>query len=138
MKRNPVVAIWVLGLVVTVIAYQLGPNHFLSSVVAFFGDVGQVIENWVWELSHASLQFVRAAAIGLYVVFVALSLLVIREGGRARTALVVVSIAFFLLIGSGEFYVSNDRWFAAFALCAVGALIMTRRLAGGGRMVPRP
>lgn len=136
--RNQVALIWVTGAVVTLLAYQLGPNHVLASVIDFLGSTWNQVERWLYDLSHASLELVRAAAIGLYVVFAALSILVVRAGGRARTALVVISGLFFLLVWGGDFTVSNDRWFTAFVLVAVGATIMTRRLSAGPRSVTPP
>lgn len=133
--RNQVALIWILGAIVTLVAYQLGPNHFLASVIDVLSTAWDQIERWLTELSHASLELVRAAAIGLYVVFVALSILVVRAGGRARTALVAISSLFFLLVWGGDFSVSNDRWFAAFVLVGIGATIMTRRLSLGPRTV---
>lgn len=126
--RNQVALIWVLGAIVTLIAYQLGPNHVLAAIIDFLAETWRQLERWLYDLSHASLELVRAGAIGLYVVFIALCILVLRAGGRARTALVVISGLFFLLVWGGDFSVSNDRWFTAFALVGVGAAIMTRRL----------
>lgn len=126
--RNQLVLIWVLGAIVTLVAYQLGPNHLLATIIDALAISWTQLERWLYDLSHASLELVRAAAIGLYVVFAALSILVLRAGGRARTALIVISGLFFLLVWGGDFTVSNDRWFAAFVLVAVGASLMTKRL----------
>lgn len=134
--RNPVVAIWVLGIVVALVAYQFGPNHLLATLADIIWRSTGLLEQWIFDLSHSAAEFVRAAAIGLYVVFVALSLLVIRQGGRAKGVLILVSLIFYLLVWSSEF--SNARGFAAFVLSGVGALVMTRRLTGPDRHFPAP
>ena len=138
MKRNHVAAIWMLGLVVALLAFELGSNHFLATLAAISNQAFALIEQWTYDLSRSAAEFVRAAAIGLYVVFVALSLLVLRQGGRARTALVVVSLVFYFLVGGTDFDASNSRWFSAFILAGIAALIMTARLTGPTRgMAPR-
>lgn len=133
--RNPVAAIWVVGAVVTLLAYQLGPNHLLATLAALTGHTLDALEQWVYDMSRSAAEFVRAAAIGLYVVFAALSILVIRQGGHAKSALIVVSLVFYLLVWSDAFELSNSRGFAACALAGIGALVMTRRLAGPGRNI---
>ncbi len=133
--RNPVAAIWVLGAVVALLAYEFGSTHFLAAVAAFTGQALDQLQRWSFELSRSAGEFVRAAAIGLYVVFVALSLLVLRQGGRAKAALILVSGLFYLLVWSTDFDVSSNRWFAGFVLTGIAALVMTRRLVGPGRRI---
>lgn len=136
--RNPVAAIWVFGLVVALLVYQLGPNHLIATIAAVAAEALRVLERWSYDLSRISAEFVRAAAVGLYVVFVALSLLVIRNGGRARAALILVSGLFYLLVWRNEFDVSEGRWLGGFLLTGIAALIMTHRLTGFARTVRRP
>jgi hypothetical protein len=73
---------------------------------------------------------VRAAAIGLYFVFVVLGVLVSRRGGRSRAALIAVSLVFFGLVwhSAGDGFGVHTRWMAALLLTALAALSMTRRL----------
>ncbi len=85
-----------------------------------------------------ALDLVRALAIGLYATFVVLALAVARRGGRAKGALVVITVLFVLLVGHADMATeSNGRWTAALALCAVGAVVMTGRLRQTA-LVPRP
>jgi len=69
----------------------------------------------------------RAAAIALYAVFVALSLLGIRRGLRVGGMLVGVSIVFLLLVRT-DWYDPATKWLAAALVAAVAAAVITRRL----------
>jgi hypothetical protein len=129
--RNPVVLIWIAGAVVALLAYQIGPTHLLASLSAAVSQAIVQLERWTWELSRTAADFVRAGAVGLYVVFVALCALVLRQGGKAWGALLVISALFYLLVWSSDYDVSNHRWFIAFAVALIGALVMTGRLNGG-------
>eukprot|EP01037_Dinobryon_pediforme_P006657 gene6657-6727_t len=133
--RNQVAAIWIVGIVVALVAYQIGPNHLLANVSAALSDVLFQIERWSFELSRTAADFVRAAAVGLYVVFVALSIVVLRQGGKAWGALVAISVLFYLLVWSSDYDVSNHRWFLGFAVVLIGSLVMTGRLSK--RSLPR-
>ena len=70
---------------------------------------------------------VRALAVGLFVTFVALAVLTIRQGGKGKAALVLVSSVFLVLLHDGA-NASNGHWAAAFVLAAIGALVMTGRV----------
>jgi hypothetical protein len=129
--RNPVALIWILGLVVAVVAYQIGPTHFLATLFDTLSQALAQLERWTWELSRTAADFVRAGAVGLYVVFVALCIVVLRQGGKAWGALVLISGMFYLLVWSSDYDVSNHRWFLGFAVALVGALVMTGRITGG-------
>ena len=148
MSRNTIAIIWAAGIVLALIVYVTGPDRF---VFATF----DVIQRAWWSLQEALLNFsvaafdlVRALAIGLYFVFVALAILTIRHGGRGRGALVAVSLVFFCLIwrSAGEGFGAHTRWMTALLLTAVAALSMTRRLTRRnepspwhlGPMPPRP
>ena len=74
-----------------------------------------------------ALDVVRALAIGLYATFLGLAFAVDRRGGRARMAVIVVSILFFLLVGDAG-PADQAEWVAGLALSAVGAMVMTARL----------
>lgn len=126
--RNPVALIWIAGAVVALVAYQIGPNHLLATLSEALSQAFAQLERWTWELSRTATDFVRAGAIGLYVVFVALCILVLRQGGKARAALLLISALFYLLVWSGDDDVSNHRWFLSFAVALLGAMVMTGRL----------
>ena len=93
---------------------------------------------FIADLSSMALDVVRALAIGLYATFVVLAFAVLRRGGRARAALIVVTLLFLVLVAHDDMVTeSNGRWMAALALSAVGAIVMTTRLRQTA-LVPRP
>lgn len=129
MRRDPVVLAWVLGLALAALVYVVGPRdflyHLLNSLNVAFWQLGNIIAG----LSVVALDAVRALAIGLYATFFVLALAVLRRGGRARAALVVVTALFLLLVFNSDLPTeSNGRWAAALALSAIGAIVMTGRL----------
>jgi hypothetical protein len=72
----------------------------------------------------------RALAIALFVVFMALGIVAAQRGIKARGALALVSILFAILLagpGSGT-PIRPSRWTEAFVLSAVAAVVMTQRL----------
>ena len=89
-RRDPVVVAWVLGLGLAVLAYAVGPQHFLFRVVDWFHFAAWRLGEIIGDLSLVAQDVVRALAIGLYATFVVLAISVLRRGGRARGALVVV------------------------------------------------
>lgn len=137
MRRDPVIVAWVLGLGLAVLIYVLGPRHFLFHLLDTLNVVFWQIGQFIASLSTVALDAVRALAIGLYATFVVLALAVLRRGGRARAALVVVTVLFLLLVFNDDLPTeSNGRWAAALALSAVGAIVMTGRLRHAA-LVPR-
>ena len=83
------------------------------------------------DLSALSLDVVRALAIGLFATFLVLGVAVARRGGRARGALILVTVLFLLLAGGGldiDESGGAGRWTAAMLLAGVGAAVMTGRL----------
>ncbi|GAC1347846.1 MAG: hypothetical protein NVSMB18_34200 [Acetobacteraceae bacterium] len=128
-QRDPVVVAWVAGLGLAALIYVVGPQHFLfrllDTVHVALWQLGEIIAG----LSTIALDMVRALAVGLFATFVVLALAVLRRGGRARGALVVVTVLFLLLVSHDDTMTeSNGRWAAALALSAVGAMVMTGRL----------
>lgn len=130
MPRNAITLVWVAGIVLALFVYVTGPDRF---VVAAF----EVVQNAWWamqealrNISIAAFDLVRALTIGLFFVFLALCILAIRQDGRGRGALVVVSLVFFGLVwqSSGDSLFAHTRWMVALLLVALGALTMTRRL----------
>ena len=128
-RRDPVVVAWVLGLGLAALAYAVGPQYFLFRVVDWFHFAAWRLGELIGDLSLVAQNVVRALAIGLYATFVVLAVSVLRRGGRARGALIVVTVLFLILIGPTEMATeSNARWTAALALSVVGAVVMTGRL----------
>jgi hypothetical protein len=139
-RRNTVGLVWLVGILLTVALYATGPDRFLQvsfDVLLHLQDVFQAI---VASFTVQALELVRALAVGLFAVFVGLAVLASRRGLRARAALVVVTALFLALLypAMGGYYLSTSRWFGAFLLAAVGALVMTRRLLSPVPQHPAP
>ena len=128
-RRDPVILAWVAGLGLAVLVYLFGPRDFLFHVLNWFHVALWQLSEIIADLGSKALDLVRALAMGLYATFVLLALAVLRRGGRARAALVVVTVLSLVLVtndtGPAE---GNGRWAAALALSAVGAIVMTARL----------
>lgn len=125
-----VAAVWIGGAALALLAYAVGPDRFVDEVQSGLGRAWLTLEDAVRSLTLAAFDALRATAIGLFGVFVALALLTIRRGGRAKAALIVVSVLFAGLVwgASAETPASTTRWLLALLLGAAGALTMTRRV----------
>ena len=133
MSRNPIALVWALGALAALVAYLMGPDHLLYVLVAAADRVWFNLALTLRSLSANAVGAMHAVAIGLFVTFVGLCLLAIRNGRRAQFGLVVVSALFAWLVWSGGEATSNGRWLSAFVLAAVATLVMSSRLHGGGR-----
>lgn len=126
-RRDPVLVAWVVGLGLAALVFLVGPDQFLfrltDTMHVLLWRLGEAID----QLSATALDAVRALAIGLFVTFIGLGLAVSRRGGRARGALVVVTILFLILVGDAA-PGDQTRWLAALVLSGTGALVMTGRL----------
>jgi len=130
MSRNTIVLIWVAGIVLALIVYVAGPDRFVFVALDFIQRSWWNVQEALLNISLAAFDLVRALAIGLYFVFVALAVLTIHRGGRGRGALVALSLVFLLLVwnSAGDGFAAHSRWMTALLLNALGALSMTRRL----------
>ena len=136
-RGDPVVVAWVVGLALAALVYVLGPKQFLFRVIDTFHVLMWRLGEFIADLSTVALDAVRALAIRLYATFVVLAVAVLRRGGRARAALLVVSVLFAILVIHDDIAAeSNGRWAAALALSGIGAIVMTNRLRHTG-LVPR-
>ena len=133
MRRDPVVIAWGVGLALAAVVFVVGPDHFLFRLADTLHVLVWRIAEALEQLSATALDVVRALAIGLFVTFVGLAVSVNRRGGRAGTALVVVSVLFLVLVGDAGRQ-DQSRWLAALALSAVGAFVMTSRLRQAGSL----
>jgi hypothetical protein len=134
MNRRIIGLVWALGLVLAAVIYAAGPGGVLRHVLDMAGRIGDVALDLMAAISISAFDMLRALTIALYVVFVCLGVLAVRQGLRGRTALVMVTLLFLLLVGpeaEAGYVGSTLRWWAAFLLAAVAALGMTRRLMGG-------
>ncbi len=129
-RPDAVALVWLGGIALAVVAYVVGPSHFLASVLAAISHVGVVLDDLVRNLTATAFDVMRAAAIGLYGTFAALSIIAIGRGERGRLGLVVITIVFLMLVWDawGEVPASTTRWLAALVLAGVAAMTMTRRL----------
>jgi len=133
-RRDPVVVAWVVGLGLAALVFLVGPDQFLFRIAdalhVGLWRLGEALE----QLSATAVDVVRALSIGLFVTFMGLALAVMRRGGRARMAIVVVGVLYFILVGdagSGD----QTRWLAALVLSATAASVMTGRLRQAGLSV---
>ena len=147
MPRNTITFIWAIGIVLALFVYVTGPDRFVFAAFDLIERTWWGLQDALRNISIAAFDLVRAAAIGLYFVFVALSVLAIRQGGRGRATLIAVSLVFLGLVwqSAGDSFGAHTRWMAALLLNTVGALTMTRRLTQPesspwrpGSMPPRP
>lgn len=130
-RRDPVTIAWLAGLALAVLVYVVGPDHFLFRLENALHILAWRLSEILADLSDAAVQVVRALAIGLMATFLVLSLAVIRRGGRARAAVIVVVALFLVLVGdTGP--ADQAQWVAALALSGVGAAVMTGRLRQAG------
>lgn len=127
MNRNTIILVWVAGIVLMLAVYAIGPQHFLTACADFIAGLWARLGDLIDLLTLRTFDAVRAAAIGLYAVFVVLSVLAWHRSLRTGGTLIVVSILFLLLIGT-HWYGSGTRWLVALVLAGAGAASMTRRL----------
>ena len=128
---------WGLGLALAALVFVVGPDHFLFRLADTLHVFAWQVAEAVAQLSATARDVVRALAIGLFVTFVVLGLAVYRRGGRARTALILVTIVFMLLVGDAA-PGDQARWLAALILSGAGAAIMTGRLRQTPPVLMRP
>lgn len=122
--------IWGGGILLAVLLYLTGPDRFLAAVFDMLLHVEAAFHNLVLALGIQAYNFVRAAAIALFAVFLVLGLLAAHRGLRAWSALIVVSAVFVVLVWSPDDAdpVSIGHWLAALLLAIAAAGGMTRRL----------
>ena len=133
-RRDPVVVAWGAGLALAVVVFVVGPDHFLFRLADTLHVLVWQVAEALAQLSATALDVVRALSIGLFVTFLGLAFAVNRRGGRARAALVIVTVLFLLLVGDAG-PADQSRWFAALALSGIGAAVMTGRLRQSGALV---
>ena len=126
-RRDPVFIAWAIGLVVAALVFVVGPDQFLFRLVDTVHVLLWRVAETLAELSATALDLVRALAIGLFATFLGLAFAVIRRGGRARAAILVVGVLFLLLVGDAA-PGDQSRWIAALALSGVAAAVMTGRV----------
>lgn len=127
MSRNTIALIWFGGILLAILLYVAGPGHFIGVTLAALDRVEWAVANAVGFLSIQSFDLVRAVAITLFVVFLALGGIASQRGMGRRSGLVGISVLFVVLIVIGG-YKSRFCWFAALLVAGAGAVSMTQRL----------
>jgi hypothetical protein len=127
MDRKTLGWIWAGGVVLMILIYLFGPEHFLTVVTQAITDSLRWVSDLIDTMVQRAFEVVRAAAIALYVVFLVLGVLSMSRGVRAGGALFVVSVVFLLLVRT-DWYEPGTKWLAALVLTAVAAMVQTQRL----------
>lgn len=144
-RRPDLIAlVWIGGVALAAVAYSVGPDHLIASTIDAIDRAGWVVTDLVRNLTAQAFEAMRAAAIGLLGVFVALSLIGIQRSNHGRGGLIAVTIGFLMLVwgAEGDGPGAHTRWLLALALAGLGAVAATNRLvhppAPGGWRVERP
>ena len=129
--RRPVAVVWIVGLLIALLLYLRQPEHVLDGIELVLADVEQQFDGFIISLSRQSILIIRALAIALFVVFVALAVIAAQRGLPARRMLLVVAFLYIVLLWHpfSGLILARD-WVFAFLISAVASLVMTRRLAG--------
>lgn len=127
MNRTTIAWVWLSGIVLMVVLYVIGPQHFIQACEEAIARVWWFLADLVDTLMVRAFDAVRAAAIALYVVFVVLALMARRRGMHGGGALFIVTALFLILVGT-NWYDRGTKWFSAAVLAGAGAATMTSRL----------
>lgn len=148
MRRNPILAVWLLGLLLAALLYAVGPGGFIGGLYRMADAFGRGLDAFLISLTVQGYALMQALALAAFVMFVILGLMAARRGLRARGALVLVTMLFLLLtygpltsdIEEGAARAQGwdaatearardgARWLGALALAGIGAVVMTNRL----------
>jgi hypothetical protein len=130
MRPQTIGAIWLFGLVLAAALYAVGPDRFVQAGLDLADHAQAAMADLAAALTVGAFELMRALAIALFVVFLVLGVLAAQRGIRSRRALVLVSVLFLACVfdRSGAYGAAGGHWLGAFALAAVGAAVMTRRL----------
>lgn len=139
-RRRPdaVTLVWLAGAALAIVAYAVGPDRLVAGAFDVFNQVSWYVDWLIHNLTTATLSALRAAAIGLFGVYVGLSLLAINRRGHGMVGLLVVTVVFLGLVwgAEGDYPAANLRWAVALVIAALSAFGATRRL--GRPPAPRP
>ena len=131
MRRNIIGVVWLFGIGLALLLYRIGPDDVVRQFGSALFWVQMAFQDLLGAFAFNSYELMRALAVALFPVFVALCLLALHRGLQARRALVMVSVVFLLLlygpIWAGE-RISSSRWMGAFLLVSIGSMVMTQRL----------
>jgi hypothetical protein len=127
LRKNAVLLIWAAGLALAAVLYEVRPDHAARAVAV-------VVEGLPRRAAEAldlrSGPLLRAAALALFAVFLALGALAWRRGRRSAWLLILVVAGVLALLHRPAGDGSELRWTAATLLAGGGAALLTRRLGG--------
>jgi hypothetical protein len=123
--------IWAGGFVLAVALYLIGPDRFFDACLDLVDRFDSVFRTFVAALGVKAYGVIRAAAIGIYVVFVVLAFMASHRGHHGIGALMAVTVALLILVWRPyDLYPAPiGRWIVALILAVAGAVAMTQRLA---------
>jgi len=129
-RPDTVALVWLAGVALAAVAYAVGPDRVVATALEAVQHAGAFLDAVVHNFTLATIQGLRAIAIGLYGTYVLLSLLAMRRGTQGPGGLIVVTIVCLLLVwgAGGAHPAANARWAAALIITALAALNATRRL----------
>jgi hypothetical protein len=126
-NRNVIGLIWLGGLVLAAVLYVAGSEHVLAWFFHAMAQVRWYIDYGFFLLAVQALDLLRAVAIALFVVFLALGFLAARRRVPVAAAMIGISVLFLLLVRLNLFD-PGTRWVFAALLTGAGAIMMTTRL----------
>ena len=142
MRREPILLIWIGGLVLAALIYVAGPDQFFSAVINFLNSIEDFVRQIGATLGAQAYGVIRALAIAFYFVFAVLSFLSSQRHHRGIGALIAVSIVFLLLVWRpyADDPAPMGRWLAALIVVFAGSVVMTQRLVANPlrRDIPPP
>ncbi|WP_428377288.1 hypothetical protein [Lichenicoccus sp.] len=136
MSRNGIVLIWVLGAVLALLLIFAGPNPVEQALREAIDRTEYTLD----RLSGPTIEVVRALAVALFCVFLALCVVALRRGQPALGLAIAVSIVFLLLAGydfAWIIFLRRPHWVLALLVALFGSLSMTRRLLSGTSLPAR-
>ncbi len=136
MSRNGIFLIWGFGALLALLLIFAGPNPVEEALREAIDRTEYQLD----RLSGPTIEVVRALAVALFCVFLALCVVALRRGQAALGLAIVVSIIFLLLAGydfAWVLYLRRPHWVLALLVSLFASLSMTRRLLAGASMPAR-
>ena len=131
MDKNRLYLIGGGGALLALAIFYLGPDLVLTRIAYFLDNFWWHLTNWLQNMGGRAYDLLRACAIAVFVVFWVLGIMAVRAGARGRLALLVVTLMFWLLVGSPghwDLRVPAGDWLAALLVAVVAAATMSGRL----------
>jgi hypothetical protein len=126
-NRKVIGLIWLGGLALAAVIYVAGSEHVLAWFFHAIAQVRWYIDYGFFLLAVQALDLLRAIAIALFVVFLALGFIAARRRLPVAGAMIGISVLFLLLVRL-DLFDPGTRWVFAALLTGAGAVMMTTRL----------